>query len=188
MDKRVELADTWMNLVVLFGFARHYTAALKAYGEIYKGDSSGNDFIDISQESLMRQLLSELSKIYDRESSCGRDNCSIKQLRKMISMIEEIGSKDRVELLRQIDELQKSYECLLPSDVRNKKIAHYDLKSIQIQFGPSYVLFKDIEKLVEGTDSLFAKIGNTIFAGELFSPYYYLVKKYKESLLEIRRQ
>ena len=186
MDKKVELADTWMNLAVLFNFVRHYAAALKAYGEIYKGEQSGNDFIDISQEALTRQLLSELSKIYDKESSCGRDNCSIKQLRKMISMHTEISNKDKTKFLRQIDELQKSYEFLLPSDVRNKKLAHYDLKSIHTQLGPSYISIKDVERIIRDTDKLFVDIGLSIFAGEVVFPYESLILKYKKSLFEIQ--
>ena len=60
----------WYGIVSLFQFTQKYAAALRAYGEVYGDKGSGNVYIDLSQEVIWRQLLSEISKIYDKEKDC----------------------------------------------------------------------------------------------------------------------
>lgn len=52
----------WVAIITLFRFAQKYAAALKAYGNVYKDDGAQNAYIDVAQEALWRQLMSELSK------------------------------------------------------------------------------------------------------------------------------
>lgn len=107
-----------------------YAAALKAYGNVYKDDGAQNAYIDVAQEALWRQLMSELSKIYDRKSTCGSDNCSIRQLRQCCLNHATAMHGKSSELIAQLDALCERYESLFSRELRNKKLAHYDLKAV----------------------------------------------------------
>ncbi len=76
-----KISDIWFGLVALFNFTYKYTAAIKAYGVVFGDNASNNAYIDTAQEAIWRQMLSELSKIYDRKATCGADNCSMSHLR-----------------------------------------------------------------------------------------------------------
>ena len=103
----------WLGVTTLFQFAQKYTAALSAYGEVYGDGETENAFLDVSHSTLWRQLTVELSKIYDREQTCGEDNLSIQQLRKLCAQHHAFPGGEANEVIRALDNLQTRYEALL---------------------------------------------------------------------------
>ena len=174
----------WYGIVSLFQFAQKYAAALRAYGEVYGDNEQGNAFIDLAQEAIWRQLLSEISKIYDKESTCGSDNCSMKQLYHVCCNHPRFPDRENDELLKQIDRLYERYESLLSKTLRDKKLAHYDLEAVFALESP-YVPFDDIERFIVDTGSILSKIGVRLLGGELTFQYQEFVKEYKEDLLSL---
>ena len=173
----------WMAIVSLFNFAQSYTAALRAYAEIYR-DKEANAYIDISQEAIWRQLLSEISKIYDKEATCGEDNCSLKRLYFSCLHHRRFPNKENDTTLKQIDALYARYTSLLPLELRNKKIAHYDLDAM-FTHDQVAIPLDDVEQFINDTADVLLQIGSCLFGAELANKYSELVEKYKKSLLSI---
>ena len=174
----------WYGIVSLFQFTQKYAAALRAYGEVYGDKESGNVYIDLSQEVIWRQLLSEISKIYDKKSTCDFDNCSTKQLYNVCCNNRHFPEGESDVLLKQIDRLYERYESLLSKRIRNKKLAHYDLEAVFALESP-YVPFDDIERFIVDTGSILSKIGVRLLGGELTFQYQEFVKEYKDDLLSL---
>ncbi len=174
----------WMAIITLFQFAQKYTAALKAYGNVYKDDGAQNAYIDVAQEALWRQLMSELSKIYDRESTCGSDNCSIQQLRQCCLNHATAMHGKSSELIAQLDALCKRYESLFSRELRNKKLAHYDLKAVFSQEPPP-IPFDDVEQFINETAHTLQQIGDYLLGVEVNFGYDELVKNFQASLLKL---
>lgn len=174
----------WMAIITLFQFAQKYTAALKAYGNVYKDDGAQNAYIDVAQEALWRQLMSELSKIYDRESTCGSDNCSIQQLRQCCLNHATAMHGKSSELIAQLDALCKRYESLFSRELRNKKLAHYDLKAVFSQEPPP-IPFDDVEQFINETAHTLQQIGDYLLGVEVNFGYDELVKNFQAGLLKL---
>lgn len=173
----------WTAIVSLFHFAQNYTAALRAYAEVYR-DKETNAYIDISQEAIWRQLLSEISKIYDKEATCGKNNCSLRQL--YFSCLHHKGfPNDKNDaILKQVDALYARYKSLFPLELRNKKIAHYDLEAM-FAHEQAEIPLDDVELFINDTADILSQIGGRLFGAELANKYSELVEKYKNSLLSI---
>lgn len=177
----------WYGIVSLFQFTQKYAAALRAYGEVYGDKEQGNAFIDLAQEAIWRQLLSEISKIYDKESTCGPDNCSMKQLYHVCCNHPRFPDRENDELLKQIVDLYESYKSLLSKKLRDKKLAHYDLEAV-FELKSTYILFDDIEQFIVDTESVLSKIGNRLLGIDVGWRYQECVKKCKEDLLSLNRK
>lgn len=177
----------WYGIVSLFQFTQKYAAALRACGEVYGDNEQGNAFIDLAQEAIWRQLLSEISKIYDKESTCGSDNCSMKQLYHVCCNHPRFPDRENDELLKQIDDLYESYKSLLSKKLRDKKLAHYDLEAV-FELKSTYILFDDIEQFIVDTESVLLKIGNRLLGIAVGWRYQECVKKCKEDLLSLNRK
>ena len=175
----------WLGVTTLFQFAQKYTAALSAYGEVYGDGETENAFLDVSHSTLWRQLTVELSKIYDREQTCGEDNLSIQQLRKLCAQHHAFPGGEANEVIRALDNLQTRYEALLPKELRNKKLAHYDLMSAFTQKPPT-ILFSEVEQFVLDTSKVLASVGECLLVGELQFEYNEFVKRYTEDLYTIQ--
>ena len=173
----------WTAIVSLFHFAQNYTAALRAYAEVYR-DKETNAYIDISQEAIWRQLLSEISKIYDKEATCGEDNCSLRRLYFSCLHHRRFPNAENDTTLKQIDELYARYASLLPLKLRNKKIAHYDLEDM-FTYNQVSISLDDVEQFINDTADILSQIGGRLFGAELANKYSELVEKYKNSLLSI---
>lgn len=174
----------WMAIITLFQFAQKFTAALKAYGNVYKDDGAQNAYIDVAQEALWRQLMSELSKIYDRESTCGSDNCSIRQLRQCCLNHATAMHGKSSELTAQLDALCERYESLFSRELRNKKLAHYDLIAVFSQEPPP-IPFDYVEQFINETAHTLQQIGDCLLGVEVNFGYDELVKNFQASLLKL---
>ena len=69
-------------------------------------------------------------------------------------------------------------------ELRNKKIAHYDLEAMfaheQVE-----IPLDDVEQFINDTADILSQIGGRLFGAELATKYSELVEKYKNSLLSI---
>lgn len=174
----------WYGIVSLFQFAQKYAAALRAYGEVYGDKESGNVYIDLSQEVIWRQLLSEISKIYDKKSTCDFDNCSIRQLRQCCLNHATAMHGKSSELIAQLDALCERYESLFSRELRNKKLAHYDLIAVFSQEPPP-IPFDDVEQFINETAHTLQQIGDCLLGVEVNFGYDELVKNFQASLLKL---
>lgn len=179
--------EIWIEISSLFSVSLGYTAALKAYGLVF-GDDQENRFLSLAHESLCRQLMSELSKIYDRASTCGKENCSIERLEKACEESLFLSSESRDKFTKSMEGMRKRYETLFSRDLRNKKLAHYDRAAICNQIVDDYC-FDDIELFVKDTASLLDKIGSAIFPADItFVDYDGLVRDFENSLLLLQER
>lgn len=179
--------EIWIEINSLFGFSIRYTAALKAYGLVF-GDDQENRFLSLAHESLWRQLMSELSKIYDRALTCGKENCSIERLEKACEESPFLSSERRDEFTKNMENMRKRYEMLFPRELRNKKLAHYDRAAIRKQIVDDYC-FDDIELFVRDTASLLDKIGSAVLPADITSRNYDgLARDFENSLLLLQER
>lgn len=186
MEER-SLPKIWIEINSLFSFSISYTAALKAYGLVF-GDDQENRFLSLAHESLWRQLMSEISKIYDRASTCGKENCSIERLEKACEESQFLSSERQEEFTENMGDMRKRYEMLFPRELRNKKLAHYDRAAIRKQIVDDYC-FDDIELFVRDTASLLDKIGSAVFPADVTSRNYDgLVGDFENSLLLLQER
>ena len=180
------LADALIAICTLFQFSQRYTAALKAYGEMYGDRSSGNDFLDISQETIWRQLLSELSKLYDAEKTKRNVNCSFRRIKSLyFDSNRQLCKEKNDSIINRIDELQHRYEKLLTKQLRNKKLAHYDFEKVYEQVSQT-LSFAEVEQFVKDTGEVLEKLCEQNYISGLLLEYDELVKKYKESLTSLQ--
>ena len=94
---------------------------IQKYASQYRLDGTPSPFMEICEQAVEQQLLSLLSKVFDKEETCGKINCSFRTLQK----------EGREKNLSQaticaIDDLYADYEQIISRDVRNKKLAHID--------------------------------------------------------------
>ncbi len=176
----------WFELASLFDYTVKYTAALKAYFIVFKDQPSNNLFIEAAEEVLCRQIYSELFKIYDRASTRSNVNCSINQLAKVCKESSAFSDEEKKELSEKIDKLNASCDALLPKELRNKKIAHYDLESICKKYDD--IAIDDIEKLVKNTASFLEEVSSKLcFADAKIYNFEELVVDYQKSILELKQ-
>lgn len=93
------------------------------------------------------------------------------------------GEQD--QLIVKIDELCLEYDKVISKNLRNKKIAHHDLKSM---FNDTFsqVSFNDLVVLIENYSAILSKIGERLLGVELnFPTISSLEKAYKDSLNDL---
>lgn len=115
-------------------------------------------FLDLSAETMQRQLVLELTRIFDKDMSCGNKNCSLMMLKaSCISNQKYFPNGEKDEYVLKIDKLCKTFKTIIPKEIRNKQIAHLDLQTLY-SGKPSFVIFSDLYELVEETQSVLESI------------------------------
>lgn len=167
-----------------------YLSAVKAVGEIQKDigkeEWTENIYLVLAEDAIWRQLISSITKVFDNDKTGKYYNCSLKLLKELC--LEE--KKQRIfpkgkddSLMRAIDSLYDKYNSIVSLHVRNKKVAHHDLNSLFSSSVP-YILFSDVEDLVNETIDLISKIGERLWVVPLeFPPV--LSENYKEAILKL---
>ena len=119
---------------------------------------------EISENALEQQVLSVFSRIFDKATTCGHDNCSINALRE--KCCESDASED---LIKKIDSLIEEYEATISKDVRNKKLAHFDYKSVM--YGkPCYISFASLAQLADDLSDTISAVSREFMPGEICFP------------------
>ncbi len=140
---------------------------------------------EINVESVWRRLVSDLTKLFDKDSTCGKVNCSLLQLKKFCLRAENTAifpSGESDPLIIAIDELKKKYDTTVSSDARNKKVAHHDLAALRND-PPSFINLSDINELVEVTTETVTQITSKLLPIDfVFPPIIELQQHYEKAL------
>lgn len=100
-------------------------------------------------------MLMNIAKVFDKEQTCGKDNCSINLLRR--ECLKHFGPRDASVLA--IDEAVAQYGQIMPSYIRNKKLAHFDLVEL-LSLTQIHIPFSKLEHIT----SLLIRIITIIFS------------------------
>lgn len=179
----------WFAIRVFVHEISKYLAAVKAVAEIQKDVGkekwTDNKYLNIAEDAIWRQLLLDITKLFDKEKTGKHNNCSLKTLKAICleekSHVFPKGNDDL--LMRLIDFLYAKYERIVSSEIRNKKVAHYDLSAIYTLSKP-YIVFTDIEELISQTTIVIRLIGVRLWGIPLEYPPV-LAEKYKEAILNL---
>lgn len=166
---------------------REQSAALRAYDNVFQNKQCDNSFFRRSYESIWRELLSEIARIFDKESTGSSENCTLLRLKELclnehnVFLFPSGGEND---LLKTFDAVFESYKQLPIGKSRKKQLAHHDLKQV-IAGKPIEISLEQIEQLIESVTDVFAKIYSRfnleIFEAS-FTNYDVLVEKYEKDI------
>lgn len=166
-------------------------AALRAYSCVFCNRNCENVFLQRAHDSIWRELISELARIFDKPSTknkSGQDeNCTLLRLKEMclkegyLVLFPEGEADTAVQALNVV--IQKYHDLPIKKS-RNKQLSHHDIKQL---FGGECIeiSFDDLECLILETADAFADIYNRYLLGLVefsYPPYDLLVTKYRESL------
>ena len=163
------------------------TGALKAYSNLCLDTENG--FLQIAEESISRQLTMNIAKLFDNASTCGKANCSIQQLRELcISYGDEFAKGNEDRTIIKIDEVVHLFEVIISKEVRNKKLAHFDLNEL-FAFKQVQIEFEDIQKLVNKLVIIIEELGERLSRTQItYLPIEEYSKFYKKELVKLQIQ
>lgn len=111
----------------------YYAIALKTIFDFTKEGkyNGGNEFIELSKESMIYALFLEISKMFDKSEMKKSENCSLLRLQKICG--EELRLKDKQQSIDEkfeyiLDKWNNDYSTI--KNARNKLIAHNDLNAM----------------------------------------------------------
>lgn len=162
-------ADTvWLGVANLVTKIMQETGALKAYSMCCQ--ETNNEFLKIAEDTIYRQLLMDISKFFDRPTIAGNMNCSIPQLRKMcLRETSKFVEGENDCLIKEIDDLIKLFEDVISKELRNKKLAHFDLEEL-FAFNQHFIIFGDVENLVVKLGNVISEVGARLMLVEVNYP------------------
>lgn len=181
MCYNIENAKILLQLTALAQKTREYLAALSLANEMIDTVDGGYKicFWGIVEESLSIQLLSVLTKLFDKAETCGKKNCSLGLLHKILMQENDRDNGKYEKEIGEIDSLYQHYEQIISQKLRNTKIAHFDLDSIS-NGAPTTICFSDICNLVEESCKLITSISSKVFIEIDFPPIDLLVEAMKQ--------
>lgn len=183
----------WQGLQSIFNSIIEYAAAASAWDDLQKKRNDKITFVKLENKflittviSLKIQLITELSKFFDKEKTCGKANCSLKKFKDALQSDSRYSSNSQTaEYIQKIDELCERFEKVVSVDVRNKILAHNDLEQLFLNNVPT-VNFTEVYKLVKETKNLIENVCSVLIGGKLeMIDFEKIEKQYKESLCEL---
>lgn len=164
MNELEHPVNVWFGLQILEYTIFHYAASSAAWDDLKTNekdkvviDNMNNPYLITSAHASKMQLITEIAKFFDKEKNKDNVNCSINELRFVLENNDKYKSNDETEAyLNKIEELCKRYENIISKKVRNKTLAHNDLKQLfesdpvldTIQFDEIYELVRDIDVFI----------------------------------------
>ena len=124
---------TWSAIVINFSDEiLKCAAATKAYKKVEaeNPDCSKNKYLSLAANAIWEELLLDITKLFDRARTFGNENCSIEMLKELSQNSSRLNAAQKEKLLKQADALYAEYQELMPTEVRNKHLAHADLQTI----------------------------------------------------------
>ena len=173
------------------------SAAIRAYSNVFQQNKSDNIFLQRAHDSIWRELISELARIFDKSNTKAKlvsdDNCSLLKLKDLCLKEEYLPlfpGGETNNLVQSLDAVIQQYSALPIKKSRNKQLSHHDMK--QLFAGKCVeISLDDIEILIADTSEVFTKIYNCYLFGWVefsFPSYNVLVTKFEESLQTIVNQ
>ena len=167
---------------------REQAAAIRAYDNVFQNSSCDNVFLQRSYDSIWRELLLEIARIFDNANTGSGENCTLLRLKKLCckerySFLFANNGKDN--LIQSLDAVFEYYNQLPIIKTRKKQLAHHDLK--QAVAGECIKISLDqVEQLIANATDVFAKIYTRFCLGafEISFPIYDVLVKYFEDALK----
>ena len=166
------------------------TAALRAYDNVFQSESPNHIFLQRAYDSIWRELLSEIARIFDKANTGSSENCTLLRLKELCYSEEYsflFPDNEKSNLLQSLDKLIEHYNQLPILKSRNKQLAHHDLK--QVLSGECIeISLEQIEKLVEDITDVFAKIRTQLYLGNYevsFANYNALVEQFEKDIRKL---
>ena len=175
MDQSEALYLVWFGVSNILQQILKETGSLMAYSELCLDTQNG--FLQISEESISRQLTMNIAKLFDNASTCGNTNCSIRFLRELCINRKDVfvNGADDITICK-IDDSINRFEEVISREIRNKKLAHFDFDELYL-FRQTYISFDDIIEIVNGVIVIVEELGNRL---EFLSVEYPPITKYAE--------
>ena len=165
-----DMKDMYFVFEALTGFVyelQKYCAALEVIQKTKANkapDKTMPAVVEISEQAIEQQMLSVLSKVFDKEAFKDIANCSFKKLQ---AQCRELKVNETV--LNGIDELYEIYEKTLSVHVRNKKIAHFDLETLQ-SGEITEIEFDQLKSLLTASCKTLSTLSEEIFWSDVSFP------------------
>ena len=171
------------GLKTLLDSATDRLQAIWAFDESYPDRvllNPAEDWYALSYEALLESLAIDITSLMERAKFGDDRNCSFKELKLVLNNSTE--KEKYQELIDKTSTFLKKYEDIVPADLRNKRLAHKDLKKLFEYKDHSLNLIEITRFLYEGyiliSDILRISVGAEIAMPDMDS----IKKKYQESL------
>ena len=169
---------------------RKQLATLRAYDNIFHNSPCNNAFMQQANNSIWRELLSEIARIFDKANTGSNENCTLLRLKELCYSKEYIflfPNDENNGLLQSLEKVFELYNQLPIAKSRNKQLAHHDLK--QVTVGECIELsLEQIEQLIEDLTDVFAKIRTRFHFGVFevtFVDYNVLVEQFEKDIKKL---
>ena len=166
---------------------REQTAALRAYDNVFQSESPNHIFLQRAYDSIWRELLSEIARIFDKANTGSDKNCTILRLKELCCSEKSLSlfpDNEKCSPLQPLEKVIEHYNLLPIAKSRKKQLAHHDLKQV---LSGEYIeiSLEQIEKLVEDITDVFAKIRTQLYLGVFevsFTNYNVLVEQFEKDI------
>ena len=127
MDNVCEALTTFITGI------REQSAVLRAYDNIFINNPCNSIFMQRAYESIWRELLSEIARIFDKANTGPNENCTFLRLKELCYSEQYwflFASKEENELLQSLENVIEQYNQLPILKSRKKQLAHHDLQQM----------------------------------------------------------
>lgn len=169
---------------------REQAAVIRACDNVFGDEMSNNVFVERAYNSIWRELISEMARIFDKAKTGSNDNCTLLRLKelcleKQYSSLFPLGEKDI--LIQELDKVFEYYKQSAIGKSRNKQMAHHDMKQI-FEGECIKISFEQLETLILHTTDVFSKIYTRVCYGIFevsFIDYKLLVGRVEEDIRKL---
>ena len=169
---------------------REQAAAIRAYDNVFRNNPCDNVFMQRSYDSIWRELLSEIARIFDKANTGSSENCTLFRLKELCLKEQYLSlfpDGERDDLIQSLDAVFEIYKQLPIKKSRNKQLSHHDLK--QILAGECIeISMEQVETLIANTTDVYAKIYTRFSLGFFeisFPDYDILVKIFEKDIRQL---
>ena len=187
MDQSEALFLVWFGVSNILQQILKETSSLLAYSELCLDTQNG--FLLISEESISRQLIMNIAKLFDNASTCGKTNCSIRYLRELCINRKDVfvNGADDVTICK-IDDAINRFEEVVSREIRNKKLAHFDFDELY-QFRETCIPFDDIIEIVNKLVVIIEELSNRVkYPPVEYSPITQYAEYFKKELIKLQHK
>lgn len=193
--KQAEAFFSILNLLKAFSESMTmYVAAFEAYSELvsnsYIFGEVQNPFGCLAIEAIDQSSQMEMMRFFDKSGDKNK-NCCLALLKEFLSSDYYNGilsSENENQYVKLIDSLYDLYDSLDMRHMRNKKVAHHDLKEIQEE-KPSLIDFNKVKGIVNIVRSLLNDLYLEVYKFAPTLTDYVLIKDiYKKGLLQMMQK
>lgn len=127
---------------------------------------------EINVESVWRRLITDVAKLFDKASTCGKTNCSLKQLRELClepDNAELFPNREEDPLIVAIGQLQDQYEKTVSTSTRNQQVAHHDLELLK-SGTPSFIKLSELNNLIDETTDIISNVASKLLLFDVVFP------------------